>query len=538
MSKETVAAAAQTAPTPERKDWIKQYRAARMAGAPIVAIQTIDALQTMAAIMANSNPKTPFISWNTVEGWKGMNKPGTEAIQEALTKAEAEIIQTRDPIDNFTIAKCLPIGNKTGTPPGSVLFVQSAHRWLDGSQGVNGADYAQAVFNLRDDFKASMRTVVLLGPQFIFPAELAQHVYVIDEPLPDAAEIRDSVSKTMGLAGLSADAETLEQATLALRGVGYFSLEQATAMAVSKEGLNLQDLWARKRRMVAATPGLSIWAGTERFSDIGGCEQIKSFMQMILAGRRKPRVIVFVDEIEKAFAGATGGTSDSSGVSQGFLGTVLSEMQDRKHSGAIFVGPPGAAKSALAKAAGTEAGIPTIVVDLTGMKDSLVGSSEARLRAALKVIHAVGEGDAFWIATCNKIQGLPPELKRRFKMGTWFFDLPTAEERKQIWEIYIQKFHLDAEQVKELPEDTDWTGAEIENCCDVADRTGQPLIWAAQFIVPVARANREAIIQLRNEAAGRYNSAAYPGPYRLVAEPKPLEITAPGERLMASEASV
>lgn len=539
MTKAKTQATAETAATPERKAWIKQYRAARMAGAPIVAIQTIDVRLTMAAIMANSNEATPFIAWNMVEGWRGMNEPGKEAAAFAIQKAEQDIAATRDPIDSFTIAKCLPGGTPAGKPPGSVLFIENAHRWLDGAQGVNGADYAQAIYNLREGFKSDMRTVVLLGAQFTFPAELAQHVFVIDEPLPDANEITEIISNTVALTGQDVPTEDMERAVLALRGVGHFSAEQAVAMALSRKGLDVADLWQRKRRMVAATAGLSIWDGAERFAEIGGCEQIKKFMSSILAGKRKPKVVVFVDEIEKAFAGSTAGTSDSSGVSQGFLGTILTEMQNKKHAGVIFVGPPGAAKSAMAKAVGAEAGIPTVVVDLTGMKDSLVGSSEARLRQALKVIDAVGDGEAFWVATCNKIQGLPPELKRRFKMGTWFFDLPTAEERAAIWAIYIAKFGLDPVQCEAMPDDTDWTGAEIENCCDMAERTGQTLAWAAAFIVPVARSSREQVVNLRNEAAGRYNSAAYEGAYRLASEPKPIQAQPePSGRMLANEASV
>ena len=39
-------------------------------------------------------------------------------------------------------------------------------------------------------------------------------------------------------------------------------------------------------------------------------------------------------------------------------GTMLSWMQDRGADGLIFIGPPGAAKSAIGKTAGATAGIP------------------------------------------------------------------------------------------------------------------------------------------------------------------------------------
>jgi len=93
----------------------------------------------------------------------------------------------------------------------------------------------------------------------------------------------------------------------------------------------------------------------------------------VLGGHRTSRVVVFIDEIEKAFAEP--GT-DLSGVKTEMTGTILTYMQDREADGAVFIGPPGAAKSAAAKATGGTAGIPTIAFDLPAMESSLVGASE------------------------------------------------------------------------------------------------------------------------------------------------------------------
>src|SRR5260370_3079663 len=74
------------------------------------------------------------------------------------------------------------------------------------------------------------------------------------------------------------------------------------------------------------------------------------------------------------------------------------------------------------------------------MPNSLVGASGERLRSALQVADAVSSGRSLWIATCNSIGVLPPELRRRFTLGTFFFDLPTKEERATIWKIYLAKY--------------------------------------------------------------------------------------------------
>jgi len=64
------------------------------------------------------------------------------------------------------------------------------------------------------------------------------------------------------------------------------------------------------------------------------------------------------------------------------------------------------------------------------MRSSLVGASTERLRTALQIIDAVSQRRMLFIATCNSIASLPPELWRRFTLGTFFFDLPTANERE------------------------------------------------------------------------------------------------------------
>src|SRR4029077_20427044 len=103
------------------------------------------------------------------------------------------------------------------------------------------------------------------------------------------------------------------------------------------------------------------------------------------------------------------------------------------------------------------------------------------------------------IATCNKISSLPPELRRRFTLGTFFVDLPTKAEQAKIWPIWIKRFDLDKGQ--DLPECEGWTGAEIRACCDVAFRTGKSLKQAASFIVPVFKSAPEAVESLRKLAS-------------------------------------
>jgi SpoVK/Ycf46/Vps4 family AAA+-type ATPase len=230
----------------------------------------------------------------------------------------------------------------------------------------------------------------------------------------------------------------------------------------------------------------------------------------ILTGRSPARAVVFIDEIEKSLAGVAG---DNTGVSQDQLGALLTFMQDNETMGMIFIGPPGCTKSMLAKAAGNEAKIPTVVFDIGGMKDSRVGESGKKIRQALKIIQAISQGKAMFIATCNSIAILPPELRRRFTLGTFFFDLPSNEERKIIWDLYFKKYEIPEEQ-RDTVADDDWTGAEIKNCCHIAWMRNCKLSEAAGFVVPVAKSAFDQISALRKQASGKYISAGAPGFYQ------------------------
>jgi SpoVK/Ycf46/Vps4 family AAA+-type ATPase len=299
----------------------------------------------------------------------------------------------------------------------------------------------------------------------------------------------------------------IDRAVDALIGLAAFPAEQALAISLVKRELDTEDLWERKRQIIEQTPGLSVWRGGETFDDLGGLSNAKSFLHAVLAVVDPPRVIVFIDEIEKAFAG-TG--TDLSGVKTEMTGTILTYMQDREADGIVLTGPPGAAKSAVAKAMGNTAGIPTIAFDLAAMESSLVGASTDRLRTALKIIDAVSQGRMLFIATCNSIASLPPELRRRFTLGTFFFDLPTEEEREIIWQIYFKRYGVTGE----LPNDEGWTGAEIKECCRKAHRLGMTLVQAAKYIVPVARSAAEQVKALRQMASGKFISASTPGVYQ------------------------
>jgi adenylate kinase family enzyme len=473
--------------------------AVRRAGVPLVAFETSDPAQSIVEAVKALNGKadtTPVLRWDIVRGLVGLNRPGS---------AVASQVAPDGPIQSGNPAECLSLLERCQAE-NLICFFMNAHRFI-GNEAV-----AQGLWNLRDAWKAKGNTLVLLCPSMRLPDDLAHDIVVVSEPLPSPTEVGaivDSIAKDAG-------AEVTEKAKVVdtLLGVSAFAAEQALAMSLGKNGdgkitINRDELWERKRKMVEQTPGLSVWRGQESFADVGGLANIKDFLTKILASGKNPvRAIMYIDEIEKLFAGTAG---DTSGVSQDQLRVFLTTMQDDNLPGIILIGPPGTGKSAIAKAAGSIADAEVISTDTGAMTGSLVGESQAKIRKAMATFRAVSQGKGLVIATCNSISSLPPELRRRFSLGTFFVDLPSTEERASIWSLWLKKYSLAADAVR--PNDVGWTGAEIRACCDVAYRAGVSLVEASSFIVPVSKSAADKIDALRKSASGKFISANHSGTY-------------------------
>lgn len=387
----------------------------------------------------------------------------------------------------------------------AVIVVHNAHRFLAEAIEV------QAICNCRDIFKSGRVMLVLAGPTMQLPIELQSDVIEFDEQLPGVELLNDRIRETVSAFNeINVDDSVIAEAANASIGLSLFAAEQIAALNVSKDGLSPKGIWDDKCRKISETPGLKVVNATSGFDDIAGLDSIKNFLKMILNGDDAPNAIVWVDEIEKSLGGIAG---DNTGVSQDQLGVLLQHMQDSNADGCILLGVAGAAKSEVAKKAGFEAGIPTIQLDLGGMKGKLVGDSEGRIRAALKVIDRVSGGKTLWLATSNNISILPPELLRRFKLGVWFFDLPNEQERRAIWEMYVAKNGLTETVSDELLANA-WTGAEIRTCCEISRKAGIELKSAAVYISPVSVTGRDQLEALRERAEDRYLSATTRGVFR------------------------
>ena len=165
-------------------------------------------------------------------------------------------------------------------------------------------------------------------------------------------------------------------------------------------------------------------------------------------------VILWIDEIEKAFASASADSADG-GLSQRMFGTLLSWMQDHRHP-------------------------------------------------------------IFLIATANNLAQLPPELMRKGRFDEIFFvDLPRPAEREAIFSIHLKKHGRDKTKfdlARLVAAAEGYTGAEIEQAvisglyaafAAQTECATEHILAAIQATQPLSVVMREHVEQLRKWAQGR-----------------------------------
>lgn len=328
----------------------KAYRVA----CPIVSLSTSDPGAAIKNIIS-ALPECAVITWDCAAGLT----PDKKAVGILANMSESPELEL-----SLTSVLVRAASTSHPLPKGTVIVVKNAQRFI------GETDVMQAIWNLRDVFKSPKRMLILLGHHVRIPPELENDVVELDEPLPTRSELADAIGAVVTGAGVESDESTIGRSADAAQGLSAFAAEQFAALNLSREGLDVGGVWADKCRKISETPGLSVVsAGASR---VAGCYQIKEFLARIAGGKEPPNAIIYVDEIDKGVGGSRG---DTSGVSQDQLQNLLTYMQDKRAAGCIFLGPPGAAKSATAKEVGALAGIPTIQLDLGAMKGSLVGES-------------------------------------------------------------------------------------------------------------------------------------------------------------------
>lgn len=479
-------------------------------GVPLVALATNDqhgAVRQM--VQANGVPCQ--LSWDCNDGFAGLNKDSVLIAKEMTAPADAppgfEMLSQGDPTVGedpnwqmfFRILR-------EKLPTQARVYLHNGNRWLGKSQFIAG------IQKFRDHAQSRQQQLVLLGPDFELPPDLAPDIVVYDDPLPTESEIADKVRSVYSAVGLEEHANAnVGMCTDYCRGMSLFQAVQNMALSITKQGMDFKALAERLAATIKNVRGLELYLPTLKFSDVGGLSEVKRFFTRVFTHNDDVDLVLWIDEIEKS---GLAHADDTSGVSADQLGQVLQFAADNKCIGVSLVGTPGTGKSEICKALAGEFGVKVLRADLGATMSKYVGESQGYLRAMLRTAKAMGRR-IMLVVTANDVQRLDDALVSRIAFS-FFFDLLAEEDLLPIWQVQVNRYKLDNSNI---PRCQGWSGRDIMNCCDAAAMMGLDLTEAAELIVPESVRSANKIEDRRRRADGRLLDASRPGFYRKDRQP-------------------
>jgi len=398
------------------------------------------------------------------------------------------------------------------TDSSSLLVLVNFHRFL------SSPEIIQALAAQIAKGKQNRTFVVVLSPVVQIPVELEKLFVVLEHDLPAREQLHEIARGIATVDGELPEGSELDMLLDAAAGLTRYESESAFSLSLVRHGRIVPDaVWDLKCQTLKKSGLMQLYRGTEDFSSLGGLASLKAFTKRALLQPSRSNPL-------------------------------------KRPRGVLLLSPPGCGKSQFCKCLGKETGRPVLILDVGTLMGSLVGQTEERTRQALQIADAMApcvlmidevekafagvsnsgqtdsgvssrmfgsflswlndhESDVFVVCTANDVGKLPPEFARAERFDAIFFlDFPGGEQKRAIWDLYLRQFELAPDQ--KLPNDQQWSGAEIRACVRLAALLDVPLVQAAQNVVPVSATAAESVERLRSWAGGRCLDADRGGIYQ------------------------
>lgn len=435
--------------------------------------------------------------------------------------------------------------------------------------------------------ESTQSLVIMIGPPVTLPAELARLVTQLDYPLPEKEELRDLLTDVVnGVVGdngpVLPDPFEVEEILETAEGLSRMEARNAFALAVrcrrrEDNVIRVEPVAKYKAKAIKNVPGLELLETGWGFDSLGGLEALKRYALRTLlyplpqSDEARPKGIVlagFEGTGKSSFARALGfevGRTTINFNVGGIMNSLVGQSEQQFETAWNCL----EAQRAICLIEEVDRAFAGHGTDTSGVTTRIVGRLLERM--------ADPHSRVYTIFTANSLKTLPPALTRAGRVDAiYFLDLPTTEEQWPIWRIKAARYGLyhdhadlqeldnviaelkaalemrpgsvnirrrleNAERIRDnfpaarlanedalkaaLPPCENWTGAEIEACCQQACRQGISLKEAANFITPIAKSHADRIDEVRKHAALSYRSTVQDGPYVIPTKAKPTSPT-------------
>jgi SpoVK/Ycf46/Vps4 family AAA+-type ATPase len=386
---------------------------------------------------------------------------------------------------------------------------------------------------LRDLYEICLDThkfTVITSPMRALPEELSRQIAFLELLHPDLEEMIDFLGKEMRRLGDQGFPVDLKDSSVfrigrALQGLtvdeARHALRRALAISGGLDGNSTAVLLEEKKLIVNQSGGLINYVSDGTNIDcVGGMEYLKTWL------KERRKLFMERDGISAEIVPKGVLIMGVSGCGKSLAVKAIAECFSlplyRIDMIEVFSGRHGSPDGAFAEACRMVDSLSPAVVwfdeiemGLTG-QGTEAGTNLGRIFAFfLTWMQEKGRG-LFVAATANRIDLLPAEMIRKGRFDEVFFvDLPTEEERIEIFRIHLKRRNIDPDQleVSRLRRITQgWTGAEIEQCVVSALTTAriesrsmsfEELHRAAVNVIPLSKTMREQVEHIRSWAYDR-----------------------------------